>query len=557
MSLQPHAPALVPEDTARIARAAFPKGNVLMKMRDEAGAIYEDESFAHLFSMRGKPAQAPWRLALVTIFQFAEGLSDRQAADAVRGRIDWKYALSLELEDSGFDHTVLSEFRARLLEGGSGQLLLDTLLVRFRELGLLKARGRQRTDSTHVLAKVRALNRLDLVRETMRHALDVLAAVAPDWMREHSDANWANWVQRYAPRSLHDRLPTKKEERDALAQSYGPDGYSLLDAVCSADSPAWLREVPAVDTLRVVWLQNYYRTDEGVYWRSNDDIPPSALFVNSPHDLDARMGRKYTSSWTGYKVHLTETCEDDSPPLITHVETTSAPKADGEVTPKVHEALKARGLLPGTHLVDTGFLDAELIVTSKAEYSVDLLGPARPDVKWQAKQGEGFDAASFMVDWEKQEATCPVGRKSISWTPAIDNRSNHVIKIKFSTKDCKACLSRDLCVRSGKKYPRRTVTVREYAQYEALQHRREREKTTEYAREYARRAGIEGTISRGVRSCGLRRSRYAGLARTHLGHVLTAAGINFSRVGEWLAGTPRAKTRNSRFAALMAPPACC
>ncbi len=249
MSLQPHVADPVPEETARIARAAFPKGNVLMKMRDEVGAIYEDESFAHLFSKRGKPAESAWRLALVTIFQFAENLSDRQAADAVRGRIDWKYALSLELHDPGFDHTVLSEFRARLLEGGAGQLLLDTLLTRFRELGLLKARGRQRTDSTHVLAKVRALNRLDLVRETMRHALDVLAVVAPDWLRAHSNPEW---VGRYAPRSLHDRLPTKKEDRDALAESYGPDGYSLLDAVYSADAPAWLREVPAVNTLRMV-----------------------------------------------------------------------------------------------------------------------------------------------------------------------------------------------------------------------------------------------------------------------------------------------------------------
>lgn len=324
----------------------------------------------------------------------------------MRGRIDWKYALSLELDDPGFDHTVLSEFRTRLLEGGSGQLLLDTLLTRFREIGLLKARGRQRTDSTHVLAKVRALNRLDLAREMIRHALDVLAAVAPDWLRGHSKPEW---VERYAPRSLHDRLPTKREERDALAGSYGPDGYSLLDAAHSADAPTGLREVPAVRTLRVVWLQNYYRTDEGVYWRSNDDIPASALFVNSPHDLDARMGRKYTSSRTGYKAHLTETCEEGSPALITHVETTPAPVADREVTPKIHETLKGRDLLPETHLVDTGFLDAELIVTSKEEYSVDLLGPARPDVKRQAKRGEGFDAASFTGDWEEQEATCPQG----------------------------------------------------------------------------------------------------------------------------------------------------
>ncbi len=285
MSLYPQPIAPIPDQTARVARAAFPKGNVLIKMRDELGAIYKDEAFAHLFPSRGKPGDAPWRLALVTIFQFAEGLSDRQAADAVRGRIDWKYALSLELDDPGFDHTVLSEFRTRLLEGGAEQLLLDTLLTRFKELGLLKARGRQRTDSTHVLAKVRALNRLDLVRETMRHALDILAAVSPEWLLAHSNPEW---VERYAPRSLHDRLPTKKEERDALAESYGPDGSSLLDAVYSADAPAWLREVPAVQTLRVVWLQNYYRTDEGVYWRSNDNIPPSALFINSPHDLESR-----------------------------------------------------------------------------------------------------------------------------------------------------------------------------------------------------------------------------------------------------------------------------
>ncbi len=551
MSLHPQSIDPVPEDTARIACAAFPKGSIFMRMHDELGTIYQDESFAHLFPKRGKPAEAPWRLALVTIFQFAEGLSDRQAADAVRGRIDWKYALSLDLDNPGFDHTVLSEFRARLLEGGSGQLLLDALLARFRELGLLKARGKQRTDSTHVLAKVRALNRLDLVRETMRHALDILAAVSPHWLLAHSDPNW---VERYAPRSLHDRLPTKKEERDALAESYGPDGYSLLDAVYSADALAWLREVPAVNMLRIVWLQNYYRTEDDIRWRSNDDIPPSALFIDSPHDLDARLGRKYTSSWTGYKVHLTETCEEDSPALITHVETTPAPVADREVTRKVHEALEERDLLPEMHLVDTGFLDAELIVTSKEEYGVDLLGPARPDVKWQAKRGEGFDAASFTVDWEEQEATCPQGRKSISWTPAIDNRDKHVVKIKFSSKDCRVCPSRDLCVRSSRKYPRRAVTIRERGQYEALRRRREFEHSEEYAREYARRAGIEGTISRGVRSCGLRRSRYAGLARTHLGHLLTAAGINFARVGEWLAGTPRAKSRNSRFAALMAQP---
>ena len=163
MCLRPHPVELVPEETARVARAAFPKGNTYLRIRDEIGPVFEDEEFAALFPARGKPAFSPWRLALVTVMQFAEGLSDRQAADAVRARIDWRYALSLELEDPGFDASVLCEFRCRLVENGADDLPFDLLLERLREeRGLLKARGRQRTDSTHVLAAIRNLNRLEL-----------------------------------------------------------------------------------------------------------------------------------------------------------------------------------------------------------------------------------------------------------------------------------------------------------------------------------------------------------------------------------------------------------
>jgi transposase len=183
MSLHPREIPSVPDETRRVAQAAFPRGNVYMRMRDELGTIYDDQLFACLFPTRGQPAASPWRLALITVMQFAEGLSDRQAADAVRSRIDWKYALGLELTDPGFDHTVLSEFRTPLAGGQAEQLLLDTLLAQVRERGLLKARGRQRTDSTHVLAAIRVLNRLELVGETVRHALNSLAVVAPDWLR--------------------------------------------------------------------------------------------------------------------------------------------------------------------------------------------------------------------------------------------------------------------------------------------------------------------------------------------------------------------------------------
>ena len=165
MSLQPTPGPPVPEATARLARTAFPKGTPFVKMRDALGAFYDDEIFASLYPQCGQPAEAPWRLALVSVMPFTEGLSDRQAAGAVRSRIDWKYALSLERDDPGFDFSVLSEFRTRLVEGGLERRLLDAMLAQFQEGGLLKARGKQRTDSTHVLSTARKLNRLETLAE--------------------------------------------------------------------------------------------------------------------------------------------------------------------------------------------------------------------------------------------------------------------------------------------------------------------------------------------------------------------------------------------------------
>src|SRR5690348_5819081 len=179
MSLRVEESVPIPDETVRVAQAAFPKGNRYMAMRDVLGQIYEDASFAPLFSRTGRPAEAPWRLALVTVMQFAEGLSDRQTAEAVRARIDWKYTLALELSDLGFNFSVLSEFRGRLLAGSAEAILLDALLAQCTAQGLLKARGRQRTDSTHVLMAVRALNRLERVSETLRQALNALAELVP------------------------------------------------------------------------------------------------------------------------------------------------------------------------------------------------------------------------------------------------------------------------------------------------------------------------------------------------------------------------------------------
>jgi len=250
-------------------------------------------------------------------------------------------------------------------------------------------------------------------------------------------------------------------------------------------------------------------------------------------------------------VHLTETCEEDAPNLITHVETTPAPTADGEVTPRVHRALAVKTLLPATHLVDTGFLDAALLVESERDYGVNLLGPTRHDQRWQARAVEGFGSEHFVVDFTKQVVTCPAGHTSIQWDPRIDNRGNDSIYVRFSPKDCGACPHRTRCTKSRAKHPRRSLAIRPQAQYEALRQRRTEEESVAYAQEYARRAGIEGTISQGMRRAGMRRSRYIGLTKTHLGHLLTATALNLVRVADWLAEVPRARTRRSPFVTLM------
>src|SRR5499426_368443 len=182
MSLRPQPMGSIPDQTVRIAHAAFPKGHPYLTLRDHLGTIFQDEDFAALFPAWGYPGLPPWRLALVTIMQFRDDLADCQAAGAVRARIDWKYLLGLDLTDSGFDFSVLSEFRDRLLAGSAAELLLDKLLARCRALGLLTARGQQRTDSTHVLAAIRVMNRLELVAETLRAALNAVATVAPAWL---------------------------------------------------------------------------------------------------------------------------------------------------------------------------------------------------------------------------------------------------------------------------------------------------------------------------------------------------------------------------------------
>ncbi len=548
MSMHPQPSGPVPEHTARVARAAFPKGTTYVQMRDVLGAIYEDKHFAQLFEARGRPAFAPWRLALVTVMQFAEGLSDRQAAEAVRARIDWKYALGLELTDPGFDFSVLSEFRGRLVEGGSEHLLLEALLAACKERGYLKARGRQRTDSTHVLGALRILSRLEQAAETMRAALNALALAAPGtWVREHADPEW---FERYSRRIEDYRLPKGKEARQEYLESVGVDGMRLLARIDDPHTPESLKGLAEVEVLRKVWEQQYHdvEIDGESRVRVPKEMPEAAHCIESPYEPEARYATKRGMSWVGYKVHLTESCDEDLPNLITNVRTTVATATDVKQLCTIQEGLEQSGLLPAEQLADAAYVCGSNLVSSHAR-QIDLIGPPYQDNTWQAKAKEGFDIANFRVDWEKKAVTCPRGRESIRWSETETARGRSMIHVEFSPSECAACPSRPSCTTRAKNLPR-SLTLQPKEEHEAIQFARKRQRTEEFTSIYSQRAGIEGTISQGVRAFGLRQARYRGLKRTHLQGLATAASINVGRIVAWLNDVPIAATRRSRLAAL-------
>jgi transposase len=546
MSLKPELIPEIPDETKRVAKAAFPKGNIYMRMRDELGTFYTDEKFVSLFPLRGQPAYSPWRLALVSVMQYVENLSDRQAADAVRARIDIKYALSLELTDPGFDYSVLSEFRQRLLDGGLEQEMLDMMLSQFKASGLLKVRGKQRTDSTHVLASVRVLNRLENVGETLRAALNSLAAAAPEWLVEVASPEW---YDRYGKRIEDYHLPRAKEERKELAEMIGNDGKTLLDAVYSDDAPSWLSQIPAIETLRQTWVHQYYTIEGELRLRDIKDIPPASKRSDTPYDDEARYGTKGIQHWVGYKVHVTETCDNNAPRLISHVETTVATKPDVKMTEVIHQALSEKEQLPAEHFIDSGYIEAQLLCESQKEYQVELVGKVKADQSWQAKEKQGYSIDCFSIDWDAKSVTCPQGQKSKYWKPAKDTNGKDVICIRFPRPACRNCDARSRCTRSKK--DSRSLTLRpEKAQQQAIQQARKEQESEQWKKRYGRRAGIEGTISQGVRSFGLRKARYIGSTKTHLQHILTAAAINLVRVDNWQKGVPLAKTRISRFKSL-------
>ncbi len=281
-----------------------------------------------------------------------------------------------------------------------------------------------------------------------------------------------------------------------------------------------------MNILRQIWEQHYERRADGVVrWLDKSELLPSAQRLASPHDPEARYSTKNDLEWVGYKAHFTETCDEQGPNLIMHVETTLATTQDNDALDAIHQALDARDLLPSQHIVDSGYMSAELLVRSQNEYEVELLGPLRPDVSWQAKDEHAFDITHFQVNWTTHEVTCPANHVSHSWSEQTGFRGQPVITVQFRQRDCRPCPLRALCTR--RKTGSRNLTFPPQAHFALLQAVRQRQTSPDFQALYNQRAGVEGTISQAVNPFEARQARYIGLAKTNLQQIATAVAVNF------------------------------
>ncbi|MFD5514167.1 transposase [Streptomyces sp. NPDC127051] len=394
---------------------------------------------------------------MVTVLQMAENLTDRAAAQKVRFDLSWKYCLGLELEGVGFDASVLSEFRTRVVGHGLEGRVLDLLVAALKEKGLVKAGGKQRTGSTHVLAAARELNRLELAGETVRAALEALSAANPDWVAHALEAG--GWNRRYGRRiDTSWRSPDSQVKRDALALEYGRDAVALLKAVYHPSAPAWLHQLPALQVLRQITVQNYLITTDSqgqeVVTRreaDKDGLPPGSLRLTSPYDLDARYGTKRDLRRTGYRLHISEVCRPPRPGdqvvqqghqarppvpnVITHVATTDATVPDVKLIEPVHQALSGRGLLPAGHYLDSGYASAELIAGAQAVSGITLVTPLLTGTSRLHRENTGYRREAFAIDWDACRAACPQGAASRFWSPARQNGRDAVV-VRFDAADC-------------------------------------------------------------------------------------------------------------------------
>jgi len=463
-----------------------------------------------MYAVGGRSCINPVLLSLVTIFQYLEDIPDRVAALWVTTRLDWKYALHLPLDDGGFHYSDLCNFRKRLLAHGKESLIFEEVLKKIESLGFLKKRGYQRTDSTHVLAVVRQLSRLENLSEGLRMALKAVEqadgafykAKLPALYREH-------WSKPLSDYQMTD------DERKAALQRVGEDMHWLLGFL-KTNRASFLR-FPELEVVQALFSQHFLLQAHAVSLKKEGS--PGKEKIQTPHDPEARYSTKRGKGWTGYKVHITETAnEKGEVNFVTDVTTTNACERDSETLPHIQQQLEDRSLKPEAHFVDKGYTTGDNLADSQ-ENGIQLMGEVSP------LEGDGrFTADEFDLDFEAKTAICPAGCTSSSWKVFESGKHQGAVEIRFGPS-CQACPLKAQCTtaKAGRK-------LRLHRHYPLLKARREEGQTAAFQQAMKRRPPVEGTLSEMVPAHGLRKTRSRGLAKTQLQHLRKGAAVNLKRV---------------------------
>jgi transposase len=469
--------------------------------------------FMSMYSNTGRPSVNPIILSFVTIFQFLEELPDRIAAEDVRMRLDWKYALHLPLDDPGFHYSDLCNFRKRLAKHGKESLLFHQLLKRIQSLGFLKRRKHQRTDSTHILAVVGELSRIENLSESLRVSLRAIQKQdsafyemkTPSLYREH----WS------AP--LSDYQMTDSQRREALERA-GQDIHWLLSFLkdCLETNRKTFLRLPELEVLQTLFHQHFtvqhsQQDSQKVCLKKEADTGKDK--IQSPHEPEARYSEKRGKSWIGYKTHITETAnEKGSVNFITDITTTNSCEQDNEALTGIQEKLAESDLKPEHQYTDKGYVTGENLSES-AKRDIQLMGEVS-----QLNNKGLFTADDFTIDYQTRTAICPAQCTSISWKEQETGKHKGEIQIRYGNQ-CNHCSLKERCTRN--KRGRRLTMLRK---------RREESKTDAFRELMKRRPAVEGTISEMVRVHGLRRSRYRGMAKTCFHSLMVGTALNLKRL---------------------------
>ena len=487
----------------------------LQAMRQELCQLYCADN--------GRPGIEPVLMAGVTLLQFMEKVPDRKAVELVRLHLGWKHALNLKIDDSGFHPTSLVSFRQRLMAHKDGRLIFDAILQLLSGKSLLKRRGKQRLDSTHVLGAVARMGRLETVRETIRLFLETVQQLC----LEGSLPEWSLFHDRY----IDCDIAWHKAGKELLISKYqqaGLDMHRLLQWACEIPE---LTEHERTQLLQRVFNEQYELTEQGPRQRKPEDSGT----VKNPHDPDVQWSSKDRNgkkAWEGYKVQIAETVPEDknsqrkkgrpTTGFITEITTTEAIASDFAGRQIVEQRQEEHGLGAADECyVDAGYISDDTLAEADQEGRV-LMGPARPS---RNSSGKLFTAEAFDVSIADRRAICPAGHASTQCS-RLENEETGQVNYRFEwSYHCDGCPLQSQCTRA--RSGRRMLLVGEH--HDHLQRRRRLMQTQAFQEAMKQRNGIEGTISEFARNGG-RRTRYRGLSKTSLCNYLHGAALNVKRL---------------------------